>query len=219
AIGGVIYWTLKPPSADQLYQDAKRLLATGDAEDEMKAQDDPLPKFLAYYPNDPRAPEVRDWLERIEVNQKQRQVETKVNVARNLGREYRPESELEARACQAFHYEKFGDLPRAYEYWQKLRQRTELDSGQKTWTQLAARKLQELSPKLPPGFEGDGAVKLRKDLLDQKLAEAEDLEVVQKRTRDARRICDDILTLYRAEVDPELREHIKRARELWMKLK
>ena len=101
------------------------------------------------------------------------------------------------------HYEEFGDLDRARECWQNVKQKTEAASQQKTWTMLANRKLQEIIPKLDPDLDMRKAA--RKELLKKKLDEATDLHV-HKKTREARLICEEIRSLYPAGTDLELAE-------------
>ena len=149
-------------------------------------------------------------MEQVEVDQRQRQIESKVRRARRLGRDFRPESDaeslayqVESLAYQAVHYEEFGDLDRARECWQNVKQKTEAASQQKTWTMLANRKLQEIIPKLDPDLDMRKAA--RKELLKKKLDEATDLHV-HKKTREARLICEEIRSLYPAGTDLELAE-------------
>src|SRR5262249_41480638 len=68
AIAGVIYGVVKPASADELYREAEKLMSTGDPDDQAKALESALPNFLARYPNDPRAPQVREWMEKSELD-------------------------------------------------------------------------------------------------------------------------------------------------------
>jgi serine/threonine-protein kinase len=208
AIGGVLYLAFKPASAEQLFQQAQRLMES--EETWVQAKDGPLEEFRNRYPNHPKARQVREWLEQIEVQQFDRHVRAKYRLARNLGRDFDPENDAERMAYYAVRYEEFGDLALARERWFALAQKYARADDQRTAVALAAKKVQELNS-LVPLEPPEKAVATRQVLLEKKLTEAVNLKL-QNQAREARLIGQDIIDLYHD--DPVLTEQVQQARKL-----
>lgn len=74
------WYTIQPPSADTLYQQVRELADNGRLETSTRAESD-IERFLARYGDDPRAEEMRGYLDRIELAKDERRYE---NRARGL---------------------------------------------------------------------------------------------------------------------------------------
>lgn len=73
-IGGVVWYANQRPSSDQLYARVKQVADDGDAQS-LVALEPHLLKFLEGFPDDPRAEEMRQYLDEIELSQLQKRFE------------------------------------------------------------------------------------------------------------------------------------------------
>ena len=67
AMGIGVYFLLQPPSADTLFKEAERKMASSNLEDHREAVRDPIRQFLSHYPFDLRVDQVRAWRSRTEL--------------------------------------------------------------------------------------------------------------------------------------------------------
>jgi serine/threonine-protein kinase len=138
----------------------------------------------------------------------ERQIKEEIRHARSGDGEFNPGSEAERRAGMANHAEVFGDLALALDYWQKLKVAYQNDHDRLSWFLLAAKKTRELRDKVSPGVSKE---KARRDLVEDKLAEAEHM---RSKPEQARIIYRDIVLLYEKSTDDELVNLVNRARQL-----
>ena len=76
AIGGLGWYLLQPPSADQLYGQIEQAIDPADSKTILEARE-PLAEFLRLYPDDPRAAVVQGYLDQAEELRAQRRQDLK----------------------------------------------------------------------------------------------------------------------------------------------
>ena len=77
-LGGFYYYATLPPNADALYERIQQAADKGGGDlDSVTTQ---VGDFLAAFPDDPRAGDVRQWQQEIELNHRQRQLERNLNL-------------------------------------------------------------------------------------------------------------------------------------------
>jgi predicted Ser/Thr protein kinase len=209
-VAGALYATLRPPPPEKLYTEAERLMKSEDPEDWDKAKEGPIADFLSRYPDRPEVAQVRAWSDQADVYRLERKLQRGVRLARQVGREFKSESDLEDVGYRATDYEDFGDFFAARDLWAILRKESSKASADRVWTLLAEKKLREAEEKLPRDADEKQA---RKKLVEDKLAEAVKLKSL-KQSRQANQICQAINNLYRNEPDPDLAEIAAKARDL-----
>jgi predicted Ser/Thr protein kinase len=125
------------------------------------------------------------------------------------------------QAHKAVRYELFGDPAAARASWRELKERCEKDPEQRIWFLLAAKRLHDLSVRVPATTKEEEA-KARLQRIKDALDEARKL-AADKQPQDyllARRICGDILDLYqhypdfRDSPEPGLKMLVERAQQL-----
>jgi serine/threonine-protein kinase len=107
SVGGVLWYLLQPPTADDLYDRIAGRAAEGDAES-LLAVEDQIDQFLMTYPKDSRAPTLRHYAQEIQLYRLERRFE------RRAAGLVRDETLLpvERDYLEAIHYARF-DPPRA----------------------------------------------------------------------------------------------------------
>jgi serine/threonine-protein kinase len=209
-MAGVFYNVFKPTSADELFQAAEKLMETENADHWEQAAAGPVAEFLRRFPADPRAEQVQGWADKTAVYTEERGLRRKVQLARNLGRDFEAESDAERMAASAVHYELFGDLPAARERWQALLQKYPKDSEQRIWHLVAVDRVRDIQSRAP--FETEEKdLEARRALLEKKIGEAVNLKA-KRQLLDARNLCMEIQDLYRN--DPATADLVKQARQL-----
>jgi serine/threonine-protein kinase len=221
AMGGLLYFIFKPVSADTLFGEAEKMMASESSDDwtRANADDGPIKAFLNRYPNDPRVGQVKAWSDKAEVDSLSRQLHHKVQLARSFGKESQPDAnepaaskDAERIASRALRYELFGDLPSARERWQTLARKYGEDSEQRIWHLWAAQKVHEINTKVPRDTE-EKETESRKSLVEKKLEEAIG-QFAKNQKREGELLCKEIHSLYHA--DPALADLVKEARRLLM---
>ena len=141
-VGGIVYLAVQPPSADKLFAKAQSLMASSDPDERRQARDDPIEKYLHYYPNrdDEQAKQVRSWADQVDLDQRERQLRNRMRMKMT------PDGEAETAAQGATRMEETGDLKAATERWQKLlRFKDATDASERAWFLLADKRLRELN--------------------------------------------------------------------------
>ena len=101
---GFVAWSVWPMSEQQLYEEAKTLMASENIDDWRTAREKFIDPLQTRFPNSQFNPEVREWLDRIEMDLALRQ---------SMSRKERgidPKSVAEAQFMEAQDFEEFGDL-------------------------------------------------------------------------------------------------------------
>jgi serine/threonine-protein kinase len=115
-VGGVVYKAMAPPPPEQLVQKARKLMESGSDDDVLKARQDPIAKYLAYYAdrNDEDAAQVHRWADQIDLDQRERALRNRMRI--NLT----PDGSMEPLAFRGIRAEDAGDFDTARGEWQKL---------------------------------------------------------------------------------------------------
>jgi eukaryotic-like serine/threonine-protein kinase len=206
----VIWRALQPPSPDQLYA---RAAAFDDPERRDTAQD-AMKEFLERYPGDPRAAQVRTWARNLEAREQENDLLHRANVRRNLNKDFEPASVQEGIAYDALRFQRVGDLPAAYERYQRLKEETQNKPDDHGLLALAESRVDELGPKVHPAktAKEKGAERTKqKELLKTNLKEIGKLAEAKKIIQ-ARALASDIAELYGTL--PELDKEVDVARKL-----
>ena len=130
-----------------------------------------------------------------------RELQHRVELARNQQKEFEPADEREAQAARALRFELFGDFARAKEIWSSL-PGSRSESGPRVWILMAAAKIRELTPKAEAEENLKGV-----SLVRQRLKEAATLKT--KEPAKASLIYRDIVFLY--EKNSELADEVGEA--------
>ena len=105
AVAGLATWALWPAGEEELYADARVLMASDDINDWRTAREQYIDPLLARFPESAHAEEANGWVDRIEVDILRRQIDT-ARVSRLTG--FR--NEVEKQYADAEELVKFGDL-------------------------------------------------------------------------------------------------------------
>jgi hypothetical protein len=137
AIGGFVYWQTRPPSADKLYEHAKKLMTSDSPEDWEKGRDGPVEEYLHRYPTrtDEQAREVQSWADKVDLLRSEQQMlnRRKWNIT--------PDNEAEANVRRALDREDAGDLAEARRFWQEVRTRKD---ESRVWGLLGDKRVHDL---------------------------------------------------------------------------
>lgn len=113
---GLGWWFMRPPSAESLYAEAKKLMETGNFDKQQTAREGPIKKYLELY-----GAGTDRWLDRMQafadaadLTLKERQLE------KRMQRKMSPNSDAETAAQSALLHETEGDLNAAREDWLAL---------------------------------------------------------------------------------------------------
>ncbi|MEZ6068883.1 MAG: serine/threonine-protein kinase [Pirellulales bacterium] len=159
-------WALWPMSEATMYQQAAELMASEDAEVWREAERNFLLPYLERFPEGAHAAEMREFLDRVEMDR----TEQRFLKNRNLGRD--PRSEGERLFAVAWRYEQFGDRITALERYQSM---VNLLSGDDRSAQ-EDRAFINLARRQIARIEAGGADPSdRRRLVDAALAQADEL--------------------------------------------
>jgi eukaryotic-like serine/threonine-protein kinase len=132
AIG--VWFLLQPPSADTLYKDAEKKMASGSIDDHREAAREPIRLFLDHYPFDLRKAQMIAWRSRYELEDCQRCVRNDIHVADDPG-----------AGWAAVTAEREGRLDDAVKSWEKVVPLKDGDdSDRRGWGLLAEKSLRSL---------------------------------------------------------------------------
>jgi serine/threonine-protein kinase len=144
AVGGLIFLAAMPPSPDALYDEAKRLMDSGDPAKRDRAYDGPLQKYLRYHGKRTDHPEqleqVRAWVDEIAAKRREDALlnRMKANIS--------PDNAAESAARRAISQEKAGEFNDAVATWEGLlKYETEpSDQGDRIIALVAKKRLRDL---------------------------------------------------------------------------
>ncbi len=212
---GVLLLAMRPPSADSLYRRAQRLIESEqflEALYRIDGRDGPVREFLHYYPDDPRAEQVKNWKDLAETS------DLLAKLKRNAGNprvksEYfdwqKIDSNYEALAFEAMRYENYGDYPAAGERWWQARELAEKDPDMIVAKRLAdlrfeqlKKRVQEQRSKKPDVIRDP--ITFRLALLEEKLEQAKALKQEFK-MNDLKSLAETTRELYKDDPNEEIR--------------
>lgn len=190
-IGGVT-WLLWPLSEATLYARAQVLMQSDSASDHLTARDKYLAPLIERFPEGEHAAEAREWIDQIETDKLDRQVETSMRIGRE------PRSEAERLYMEARRLEKdFGDRVTALEKYQSLRNLFREQEEARFFLRLADRRIREIE------LSGDADVDDRVKLVNAKL-KAADEHARNGKLLPARRIWKSVITAYSSNQELKL---------------
>ena len=141
----LLYLVFRPPPAERLYEQAKKVMTSGDTEAQQKALEPggAIDRYLRYYDKleDERTREVRGWSDQIKIAQRQRLVDNYLQKERSRSPlKVQAQDKNEEEAFAAARAEDEGNRDNAVEHWKKVKQ-----GGSRPWELLAAKRLEELN--------------------------------------------------------------------------
>jgi serine/threonine-protein kinase len=142
AVGWITYEALRPPSAQSLYEKAKRLMESSDADEWAKAREGPIRDYLRYYPvgADEHSAQVQAWADKVDLEDREKQLRNRMRMRMS------PDGEAEQIAQNAVRAEEAGELEAALERWRSLGQKykgsSDLDAH--AWGLLGEKRLKDL---------------------------------------------------------------------------
>ena len=121
-------------------------------------------------------------------------------------------------AIRGLRLEDFGDKAKAAAVWKSLAEQTEKDHAAYSWHLLALQQIAKLSV----GTVSDNAEAERIKLVEKKLADAAAISTtakegdpdVNRKRKEVRVICREIIDLYEDEVTEKIKDAVKKARDL-----
>ena len=139
----VLVIVLQPPSADKLYKQAEKLMASAKPEDHDRAYDGPIKEYLQRYGRTagPQRDQVRKWADDCDVDRYEKLLARHVDHERRkhvIGPEAQGEAQKAAFKAAVAEYD--GDAPAAKKYWQETAEKDPARMGV-----LAQRHLQILN--------------------------------------------------------------------------
>jgi serine/threonine-protein kinase len=141
-VGSLLALVFRPPSADNLYQQAKKLMDSPNFEDHEKALDGPIKEYLRRYGNreDQQAKTVQEWNDGVAIQQKERLLYNYLQKEHSKAVfKFQADSKTEKEAFDAAKAEDDGDRKEAINHWKTIEQ-----SGSRTWEMVAKKHLGEL---------------------------------------------------------------------------
>ncbi len=121
---GAIVLLLQPPSADQLFRKAERLMQSDNPEKHDQARDGPIREYLARYGqlDDDKTKQIRKWAEDYDANRFEKLIDRHLRYAREktLRLAVEPKSQSEEIAFKAAEAEYDGDRPTAEKLWKEV---------------------------------------------------------------------------------------------------
>jgi serine/threonine-protein kinase len=142
-VGTLLYLVFRPPSADLLYQQAKKVMQSGNFEEQEKAAaDGPIAQYLKHYGKQPsdRTREVQAWSDQIGVARKERLIDNFMQKERiNSPLKVEAQDKFQEQAFAAAKAEDKGDRESAIEHWQRVKQ-----NNSPNWTLVADKHLNDL---------------------------------------------------------------------------
>jgi serine/threonine-protein kinase len=143
-LAGLLYLATRPPSPEELFAAAEKLMSSDDADDWDRAIDargGPIPEYLRRYGRieSEQTKRMREWSERAHAALKERQLATRVRLGMP------PQDEVEEAARNGLRHEESGDLSRARKSWETVRQRAgEAEGDGSAWASIADKRLRDL---------------------------------------------------------------------------
>ncbi len=152
-VAGLLYLAFRPPSADRLYQEAKQLMNTGNPDDQQRAREGPIKKYLDSYSDrtDEQSKQVRAWADQMDMAEKERILQRHIQRARDKKPPLAaPDTDTEKNAFKAAEAEEEGNRKKADELWKQVQ-----EDGVRSWGLVAAKHLAELSAldQIDPQFQ------------------------------------------------------------------
>jgi tRNA A-37 threonylcarbamoyl transferase component Bud32 len=141
----LLYLVFRGPSADELYQQAKAVVQSGDLDRQEEAigPNGVISKYLATpagKADNEQSREVRGWREQIQIALNERLLKTHVQQEReNKPWKVKPNGKTEEDAFKAMDAEEKGDRDTAIALWQVLKER----EGGSSWARIAEKRLAE----------------------------------------------------------------------------
>jgi tRNA A-37 threonylcarbamoyl transferase component Bud32 len=199
-VGVGIAVAVRPPSADDLYRRAEKMMEKEESYDAAWARIDgkpgPVSEFIRRYPDDPRIDRVRDWADTIQFRDFRKRLEynaKKPKLAKPYGFDLDPN--YEEIAFRAFRYEEFADIWYSKQYWKAARNLIATDP-QSVAYRFADRRYKEWLTKWEPRPDMPGESQTYcKKFLAEKLTQVKDYKKNLK-IKDADEILRAIVDLY-----------------------
>jgi serine/threonine-protein kinase len=136
---GLALWLIfRPPSAESLYKQAEKLMASKEPDDWYKARSGPIKEYLAHYTSRPgeQTKQVREWASQIDRYENHQLVQ---NYIRKKRKQITISSQNDAQelAFKAADAEERGDLETAKKTWEEVQKKFGPGSGYTSWGSLA----------------------------------------------------------------------------------
>jgi serine/threonine-protein kinase len=122
---GTLTWFLWPPSAEKLFREAERLMASSDPEQWKLAREKPIRDYLSRFGQTPgeQTDKVRFWADTLDANRAEEIVDRHLRrKASGRGLQVQAHNKAEEIAFTAAEAEVEGDEPRARKLWQEVLQ-------------------------------------------------------------------------------------------------
>ncbi|MGH7224500.1 MAG: hypothetical protein ACRELF_14835, partial [Gemmataceae bacterium] len=141
-VGTLLYLVFRPPSADKLYQQAKAVMQSGNADAQENAIDlnGAITNYLYYYgkQDNEQSREVRGWKEQIQIARWERLLDKHLRQEReNKLIKIKPDGETQEDAFKAVDAEEKGDRDTAVKHWQAIKER----ERESSWAAVADKHL------------------------------------------------------------------------------
>jgi hypothetical protein len=193
-------WVLWPKSKEELLAAAAPLMASDDPVQWQRAESQYLADLRERFPETADDPAILEFEDRVALHR----AEERVKNLDRFGR--KPASEAERLYAEGWRKERFGDFESAWQLYDKVQQiavdRSNADD--RAYRTLAIRGVARIRT------EAD-AQRESAEVVQEKLEEARDL-IARKQTLPARRVLDDVITLYDGRRD--MRALVDEARTL-----
>jgi serine/threonine-protein kinase len=215
---GVIWLVSRLSSSPEtLYRAAEKKMASPDTYVEalyrLNGSDGPVREFLRRYPDDERAPKVREWQDQAETTDllgRLRQNASAPKFKKGYLEWAKVDPEYESPAFNALRHDDYGDYYRANALWHQA-----YDIAGKDEQFRVAKRLAELQmnknidawnsqhTKEPERYKDEKTSRI--SLLEQKLALAKKLDAEHRKV-EHKKIADETRELYGTEKDPEVKK-------------
>ncbi len=144
-VGALIVVALLPPSAESLFEEAKKVMESKDADKIDRARDNPtgaLKKYLAHYGkrDDKPTEQVWEWVDQIDADRRERALVNRLRA--NLA----ADDPGERKAQAALRQEEAGESVDAAQTWQALKaMKGDVPSEQRAYNRIADKHLRDLA--------------------------------------------------------------------------
>jgi len=194
----VVAYALWPDSPAQKFAKAEALMKTGESVDQRKALNDYLLPLAQDYPNEEFSPQVRAYIDEVEMRKAEESILTRSKVGLT-----EPKSEAERLYVRAYEFEQFGDRISALEKYQSIvKVLDENDETARPFVNLSRRQI----AKIESGDTNDNRAELVRDALDRA-----DNFYLNGETIKAKGVWKSVITLY--QDNRELAPLVRRARD------
>jgi serine/threonine-protein kinase len=143
-LAGLLYVVTRPPSAEALFAETEKLMASDSTDDWDRAIDDragPIPEYFRRYGriDDDRSARMREWSDRAHAALKERQFANRLRLGMPA------QDEIEESARNGLRYEESGNFPAARKTWEAVRTRADEAEGDgAAWATIADKRLRDL---------------------------------------------------------------------------